>query len=325
MTEGDEVSERYDPREVERKVRRRWRETDAYERTKQAHDDDPDLYFLDGPPYTSGQMHLGTAWNKTLKDCVVRYKRMQGFDVHDQPGYDMHGLPIEVKVEEKLGFESKSEIEEYGVGSFVEDCKEFALDNLEAMNDDFRSMGVWMDWDRPYRTLDPSYMEGAWWAFQRAFERGLVERGKRVINQCPRCETAIADTEVEYDEIESPSIYVEFPLEDDEDEASLVIWTTTPWTIPANLYVAVDSELEYAKVEATRGGDTEVLVVASDCLDDVLREGRYEEYEVLDEFTGEDLVGARYRHPLADRVPSQERLDAEDGVHEVHATGFVSA
>ena len=327
----DEVSDRYDPDAVEDAARSYWEDTDAYRETKRAHADDPDYYFLDGPPYTSGQMHLGTAWNKTLKDSVIRYLRMQGYDVHDQPGYDMHGLPIEVKVEEELGFETKSDIEEHGVANFIDDCKQFAEDNLAAMNEDFQRMGVWMDWDDPYRTLDPEYMEGAWWAFDRAFDRGLVERGKRVINQCPRCETAIADAEVEYDQIESPSIYVRFPLEDDPDDASLVIWTTTPWTIPANLYVAVDEELEYAKVAAERdggedaGGATDVLIVASECLEDVLREGRYDDYEVLDEFTGDALVGERYEHPLTDHVPEQERLDEESGVHEVYATDFVSA
>ncbi len=323
--EISEVGETYRPRDVEEDVEEYWRDTGAYEETKQAHDEDPDLYFLDGPPYTSGQMHLGTAWNKTLKDCFIRYKRMQGYDVHDQPGYDMHGLPIEVKVEEELGFENKSDIEEYGVESFIDDCKEFATDNLEAMNEDFQSMGVWMDWDDPYRTLDPEYMEGAWWAFQKTFERGLVERGKRVINQCPRCETAIADAEVEYDEITSPSIYVEFPLVDDEDDASLVIWTTTPWTIPANLYVAVDEDLEYSKVEAHRDGERDVLVVASDCLEDVLGRGRYEDYTVLETYSGGDIVGRRYRHPLESQVPKQKELDMEDGVHEVYSTDFVSA
>ncbi|MFB6282660.1 MAG: isoleucine--tRNA ligase [Halobacteria archaeon] len=319
----EEVSDRYDPGEVESEVKTYWDETDAYEVTKEAHSDDPTYYFLDGPPYTSGQMHLGTAWNKTLKDVVIRYLRMQGYDVHDQPGYDMHGLPIEVKVEEKLGFENKSDIKEYGVENFIDDCKEFAETNLEDMNEDFRSMGVWMDWSDPYRTLDNSYMEGAWWAFNEAHERGLVEKGQRVINQCPRCETAIADAEVEYDEIDSPSIYVKFPLVD--SEGSLVIWTTTPWTLPANLYVAVDSDLEYSRIEAEKEGDTEQLIVASECVEDVLREGRYQDYEVLEEIQGEELVGERYRHPLEDQVPEQREYDDSDGVHEVHAGDFVTA
>jgi isoleucyl-tRNA synthetase len=321
MEIDDELSERYDPHDVEPEVKAYWDEADAYEAAKEAHDDDPNLYFLDGPPYTSGQMHLGTAWNKTLKDAVVRYLRMQGHDVTDRPGYDMHGLPIEVKVEEELGFENKSDIEEFGVENFIQECKEFANENLDAMNDDFRSMGVWMDWENPYKTLSPEYMEGAWWGFKRAFNRGLVERGKRVINQCPRCETAIADAEVEYEEIESPSIYVKFPLVD--EDASLVIWTTTPWTIPANLYVAADADAEYAKIRATKDGEDEVLYVASNCVEDVLRAGRYEDYDVRETFDGEELLGKRYEHPLADEVPRQEELDEEEGVHEVYTADFV--
>jgi len=321
MEIDDEVSDRYDPHDVEPDVKEYWDETDAYEKTKEAHADDPDMYFLDGPPYTSGQMHLGTAWNKTLKDAVVRYLRMRGHNVTDRPGYDMHGLPIEVKVEEELGFENKGDIEEYGVENFIEECKTFAEDNLDAMNDDFRSMGVWMDWEDPYRTVSNEYIEGAWWGFARAYDRGLVEKGKRVINQCPRCETSIADAEVEYEDIESPSIYVRFPL--DDEEGSLVIWTTTPWTIPANLYVAVDGDAEYSKVRAEKDGDAEVLYLASECVEDVLRAGRYDDYEVLDTFEGDDLVGNKYEHPLADEVPEQNGLDSEDGVHEVYTADFV--
>ncbi|MDY7080873.1 MAG: class I tRNA ligase family protein, partial [Halobacteria archaeon] len=122
----DEVSDRYDPHEVEPEIKDYWDENDAYERTKEAHADDPDYYFLDGPPYTSGQMHLGTAWNKTLKDAVIRYLRMQGYNVTDRPGYDMHGLPIEVKVEEERGFENKGDIQEFGVENFIDECKRFA-------------------------------------------------------------------------------------------------------------------------------------------------------------------------------------------------------
>ena len=322
MEIDDELSERYDPHDVEPDVKEYWDDENAYEAAKEAHTDDPNLYFLDGPPYTSGQMHLGTAWNKTLKDAVVRYLRMRGHDVTDRPGYDMHGLPIEVKVEERLGFENKSDIEDYGVENFIEECKDFAEENLDAMNEDFRSMGVWMDWEDPYKTLSPEYMEGAWWAFESAFDRGLVERGKRVINQCPRCETAIADAEVEYEEIESPSIYVKFPLGD--EDASLVIWTTTPWTIPANLYVAIDPDAEYAKVRATKDGEDEVLYVASECVEDVLRAGRYDDYDVRETFDGDALVGKRYEHPLSEEVPRQKELDEEEGVHQVYAADFVT-
>ncbi|SEA12049.1 Isoleucyl-tRNA synthetase [Haloplanus vescus] len=320
MDDADDVSDQYTPEDVESSVNAYWDEHDAYEAAKEAHADDPPFFFVDGPPYTSGQMHLGTAWNKTLKDAIIRYKRMSGYDVTDRPGYDMHGLPIEVKVEEELGFNSKKDIEEYGMEAFIEECKSFAEENRAKMDEDFQSIGAWMDWDNPYRTISPEYMEATWWAFKQVHENGLVERGKRAINQCPRCETAIADNEVEYHEIESPSIYVKFPLQD--REGSLVIWTTTPWTIPANEFVAVDADMTYQAVEATNDGESEVLYVAEPCVEDVLKKGRYDDYEVREELTGEELVGWAYDHPLAEEVP--DHADGE-GVGEVYSAEYVEA
>jgi isoleucyl-tRNA synthetase len=316
----DEVDDQYTPADVESAVETYWDDADAYEATKEAHADDPAFFFVDGPPYTSGQMHLGTAWNKTLKDAVIRYKRMSGHRVTDRPGYDMHGLPIEVKVEEELGFDSKRDIEEYGMEAFIDECKAFAERNREAMDEDFQSIGVWMDWDDPYETISPEYMEAAWWAFQQVDERGLVEQGKRSVNYCPRCQTAIAANEVEYDEITSPSIYVKFPLQD--REGSLVIWTTTPWTIPANTFVAVDGEMTYQAVRAEKGGESETLYIAEPCVEDVLKKGRYEDYEVVDELAGEDLVGWTYDHPLESHL---NEIPDFEGAAEVYTADYVEA
>ncbi|WP_129115784.1 isoleucine--tRNA ligase [Halegenticoccus tardaugens] len=333
----EDLSDQYAPEEVESSAEAHWEEHDAYEATREAHADDPPFFFVDGPPYTSGQMHLGTAWNKTLKDAVIRYKRMCGHRVTDRPGYDMHGLPIEVKVEQELGFENKRDIEELGVEAFIEECKTFAERNREAMDEDFESMGVWMDWDDPYKTLSPEYMEATWWAFERVHENGLVNRGKRAVNQCPRCETAIADNEVEYHEIESPSIYVKFPLRD--REGSLVIWTTTPWTIPANTFVAVDGEMTYQAVRAEKDGEgearsasesssgdepreSELLYLAEPVVEEVLKKGRYDDYEVVDEVAGEEMVGWEYDHPLAEEVP--DHVDFE-GALQVYTADYVEA
>jgi isoleucyl-tRNA synthetase len=315
-----EIPEQYAPHEVEETVGSFWEDVDAYEATKKAHADDPPFFFVDGPPYTTGQMHLGTAWNKSLKDAVIRYERMSGHRVTDRPGYDMHGLPIETKVEEELDFETKRDIEAFGMENFIEECRRFAEENRVAMDDDFQSLGVWMDWDDPYRTITPEYMEAAWWAFRQVYERDLVEQGKRSINQCPRCETAIANNEVEYHEVHKPSIYVEFPLVD--REGSLVIWTTTPWTIVANTFVAVDGELTYQKVRAESDGETEVLYLAADCVEEALSVARYDDYEVLDEFDGEELVGWSYDHPLAEEVP--DHVDSE-GARQVYTADYVEA
>ncbi len=316
----DEVSDRYRPAAVEAAVAERWAAVDAYAATKEAHRDDPAFYFLDGPPYTNGSPHMGHAWNKSLKDCYIRYRRMTGHRVIDRPGYDMHGLPIETQVEERLGFENKKDIEDYGLEPFIEECKSFAEEHLEILQEAFVDLGVWMDWDDPYKTLDPTYMEAAWWAFKQAHERGLVEQGKRSISQCPRCETAIANNEVEYDVVEDPSIYVTFPLVG--REGSLVVWTTTPWTIPANTFVAVDPALSYQAVEAERDGESRVLWIAEACVEDVLSAGRFEDYTVRETVTGEDMIGWAYEPPFE---PTETGHPGGDDCFCVYGADFVEA
>jgi len=326
MSDAEDVSDQYDPHAVEDRVADRWDERDAYERTVEHRADGEDFFFVDGPPYTSGAAHMGTTWNKTLKDAYIRYLRMSGYDVTDRPGYDMHGLPIETKVEEKLDFENKKDIENFGEEAFIEECKAFAEEQLDGLQSDFQSFGVWMDWDDPYKTVDPEYMEAAWWGFSQANDRGLVEQGQRSISQCPRCETAIANNEVEYEQVEDPSIYVKFDLAD--RKGKLVIWTTTPWTIPANTFVAVDPEVEYAAVDATTDGEEERLYVAADCVEGVLKEGRYDDYEIAKTLSGEEMLGWAYEHPLGDEVPDHPEgngaLEVYDADYvEVDRTGLV--
>ncbi|MFC4989241.1 isoleucine--tRNA ligase [Saliphagus infecundisoli] len=318
MSRFGEIEEGYDPHAVEQRVFDHWEDVDAYERTKRHRAEGETYFFVDGPPYTSGSAHMGTTWNKSLKDCYIRFLRMQGYDVTDRPGYDMHGLPIETRVEEQLGFENKKDIEAYGEDAFIEACKEYADEQLEGLQSDFQDFGVWMDWDDPYKTVDPEYMEAAWWGFSRAAERGLVEKGHRSISQCPRCETAIANNEVEYEDVSDPSVYVKFDLAD--REGSLVVWTTTPWTIPANTFTAVDPDGEYVGVRARKEGEEELLYVAEAKYEEVLREGRYDDFEVEEELAGEELLGWGYDHPLAAEVP--DHTD-HDGAHEVYAADYV--
>jgi isoleucyl-tRNA synthetase len=318
MNRFAEVDDQYDPHAVEERTFDHWEAVDAYRKTKEHRADGEDYFFVDGPPYTSGAAHMGTTWNKTLKDAYIRYLRMRGYDVTDRPGYDMHGLPIETKVEERLGFENKKDIEAFGMENFIEECKAFADEQLEGLQSDFQSFGVWMDWENPYKTVSPEYMEAAWWGFEQAHERGLVTQGKRSITQCPRCETAIAKNEVEYHQVEDPSVYVKFPLA--ECEGYLVVWTTTPWTIPGNTFVAVGGDVTYAKVRAEKDGTEEVLYVASDVVDEVLEKGGYTDYAVEDELAGEEMVGWTYEHPLAEEVPDHP---AFDGALEVYTADYV--
>ena len=278
------------------------------------------FFFVDGPPYTTGHIHLGTAWNKIIKDSILRYRSMNDYHILDRAGWDMHGLPIEVKVEEVLGFASKKDIERYGVGKFIEKCKEFALLQKDDMTRQFHSLGVWLNWKDPYMTLRDEYIEAAWWTLKQAQQKNLLEEGKRVVNWCPRCETAIADSEVEYEERVDPSIYVKFQLKD-EPGTSIVIWTTTPWTIPSNIAVAVHPSFEYSRVKAvTSTGESETLIMASSLVEDVLKKGKICRFQDTGHMLGEDLAVLEYTHPLADQMPKQARFK-----HNVYLADFVTA
>jgi isoleucyl-tRNA synthetase len=307
----------YNAKEIELSVRSFWTKDSIYDRVKDQNKGNKPWFFVDGPPYTTGHIHLGTAWNKILKDSILRYHRMLGLDVVDRAGYDMHGLPIEVRVEHELGFENKKDIEAYGIGAFIEKCKQFALSHKDIMSDQFEALGVWMDFKNPYQTITPDYIEAAWWTLKKAHEKGLLERGHRVVNWCPRCETAIADSEVEYWDEEDPSLFVKFPIIGKDDEY-LVIWTTTPWTLPANVAVAVDKDFIYAKVAGLKDGKTEFLWIAEDLVPDVLKKGRYQDFSIIEKKTGAELAGTRYSSPLADLVPRQKEIE-----HKVVIAGFV--
>jgi len=303
----------YSPQKVEAEVFKFWKESAIYEKVKAR--GGKKFFFVDGPPYTTGRIHLGTAWNKVIKDTILRYLRMNGFSPTDTPGWDMHGLPIEVKVEQELGFKNKRDIERFGVENFVKKCMDYALRNKDMMTEQFKALAVWMDWERPYMTVKAEYMNSAWFAIKKAHEKGLLERKKMVVNWCPRCETALADAEVEYSEREDPSIYVKFRLRNGE---YVLVWTTTPWTIPANMAVAVNPRLKYARVKAYRNGAAEVLILAESLID-VLAKG-YERWEVLETFPGEKLEGLEYEHPLAEEIPVQRNFN-----HKIVLADFVSA
>ncbi|WNY27163.1 isoleucine--tRNA ligase [Methanolapillus ohkumae] len=315
-----EISDKYDTGKIEQEINQFWRENDAYLKTREGRKAGKKFFFVDGPPYTTGHIHMGTAWNKVIKDTVLRYYSMNGFAVTDRPGWDMHGLPIEVKVEEKLGFKSKKDIEEFGVGNFIQECKSFAIEKKGSMTEQFKSLGVWMDWDNPYMTLKDEYIESAWWVTKKAQEKDLLEVGKRVVNWCPRCETAIADSEVEYADREDPSIFVKFPIKGAE-KTYLVIWTTTPWTIPSNVAVAVHPDFEYAVVSAINPADeTETLILAADTVSAVLKKGKYKSFEITDKKTGTEVSGMEYLSPLAGEVPIQSEMN-----HAVYLADYVTA
>lgn len=313
-----EVTANFSAKEIEREVQEYWRTHGTYQAVKQLRAACKPFFFVDGPPYTTGHIHLGTAWNKIIKDSLLRYQRMNGKNVIDRAGYDMHGLPIEVKVEQALGFVSKKDIEKFGIQPFIEKCREFAVENKKLMDDQFLALGVWLDFPGAYQTVKPEYIEAAWWTLARAQERGMLERGHRVVNWCPRCETAIADAEVEYWDESDPSIFVKFPLTGKTGEF-LLIWTTTPWTLPANVAVAVSKEFEYAKVLAKKDGKEEFLWIAEPLVKAVLKKGRYKDFSIVEKKKGAELVGWTYDSPLKELVPLQKEIQ-----HRVVAADFVA-
>ncbi len=302
--------EPFEPKKVEEKVLKFWKDRKVYGKVKKLAKGQKPFFFADGPPYATGNIHMGTGWNKIIKDCYIRFWRMQGFDVWDQPGYDSHGTPIEYQVEKKLGFSSKKDIEAYGAARFIRECRGFATKYIDVMSREFANLGVWMDWDRPYVTLNNSYIEGAWFTFKRANEKGLLYKGLYPIHVCPRCETAVSYNEIEHETVTDASVYVKFPIQGREREY-FIIWTTTPWTLPANTGIMVHPSFSYSLVEVRSG---EKYVIATELVDSLMEKFGMESYTTVRTFSGDDLSGMLYEHPLRDLVPAIRNLE---GAHRV--------
>ncbi|HEY3886489.1 MAG TPA: class I tRNA ligase family protein, partial [Vicinamibacterales bacterium] len=245
----------------------RWAAMDLYGQIRAKRRGAPKYVFHDGPPYANGRIHLGTALNKILKDLVIKSKSMAGFDVPYVPGYDCHGLPIELKVDRELGPKKR----DMSTAEIRRACREYAQKFIDVMTAEFERLMVFGDWKHHYLTMDFRYQADIARSLGTFVERGLVYKGKKPVHWCIHCRTALAEAEVEYEEHSSPSIYVEFPLADRSREelaarvpelagrdVSVLIWTTTPWTIPSNLAVAFHPEFDYGAYDI----DGRVVIVA---------------------------------------------------------------
>ncbi|HSK71457.1 MAG TPA: class I tRNA ligase family protein, partial [Pyrinomonadaceae bacterium] len=292
----------------------KWNEMNLYEMIREVRKNADKFILHDGPPYANADIHIGTALNKILKDFVVKSRSMMGFDSPYIPGYDCHGLPIETHVEKKLAEKGKNKAD-LPVATFRRICREHAANAMDGQTRDFKRLGIFGEWENPYLTMSHEYESETARLFGRFLERGYVYKGQRPVYWCIHDQTALAEAEVEYRLHTSPSIYVKFPLKSDPAEidanlagrkVSLVIWTTTPWTIPSNLGIAVHPEFEYAAVEA---GD-EVLIVASEligfvfvkcCLGEADENGERHLPTILAKFPGSRLEGLWARHPWIDR------------------------
>ncbi|MEK6929004.1 MAG: isoleucine--tRNA ligase [Nanoarchaeota archaeon] len=280
--------------EYEKEVLGFWKENQIYEKSKKKNQKGKKFYMVDGPPYATGYIHLGTALNKILKDIAMRSQRMQGKNVIDIPGYDTHGVPIEFQVEKEIGSTSKQDIEKYGVKKFVDKCRNFATKYIEIMNSEFANLGVWMDWKNPYLTLSEKYIETIWHSFKEAEKKGLLYLGKYPVHVCSRCATAVAYNEIIYEKQKDLSIFVKFPLKDKKN-TFLIIWTTTPWTLPGNTAIMVNPSVIYQEIENNK---SEKWIIAKD-LKDTLISSFKDNFRVLREFKGKDMEGWKYDSPIS--------------------------
>lgn len=302
----------------EPEIQRLWNEMDIYRRVLEKTRGRPSFILHDGPPYANGDIHLGTALNKILKDIIIKYKSMRGYFCPYVPGWDCHGQPIEHEVEKRLGQEKGK----LGVMEIRRRCRDYALHFVERQSMQFQRLGVRGDFQEPYLTLKPSYEAVNIRILGELARRGLVYRSRKPIHWCPRCVTALAEAELEYHEKTSPSIYVKFPLLDslpgfENQEAAVVIWTTTPWTLPANVAVALHPDMQYVVVEA----DGQRLLVGEPLLERALREMSVGNHRELGRIPGHRLKGLRARHPWRDRpslLVNSDYVTTEQGTGAVH-------
>jgi isoleucyl-tRNA synthetase len=330
---------------LELEVLERWRERDVFAASLRERKGAEQWVFYEGPPTANGPPGSHHVLSRVFKDIYPRYKTMRGYRVERKGGWDCHGLPVEIAVERELGIRSKAEIEEYGIKEFNERCRASVFTFLEEWNRLTERIGFWLDLDDAYRTLDESYIESVWWALAQIDERELLYEGRKVVPYCPRCETTLSSHEVAlgYRDVVDPSVYVRLPVHLPATECAgwagilkegdaLLIWTTTPWTLPGNVAVAVAPEVEYVRARTKREStptdiadepqDETVYVLAGALAERVLGEG----VEILDRFPGRDLLGQHYSGPifaLSDREPGGYPIVAGDFVTTEDGTGIV--
>ncbi len=298
-------------------ILRFWEDIDVYRLVNEKNQGRDKFILHDGPPYANGDIHLGHTLNKVLKDMIVKHRSMAGFDAPYVPGWDTHGLPIEQQAIKNLGIDRhKTDVLE-----FRHFCRDYALKYIDIQRNEFKRLGIRGDWENPYLTLKPEFEAIQIKVFGDMANKGYIYKGLKPVYWCADCETALAEAEIEYHDKVSPSIYVKFPVVDGKgvvpDDAAVIIWTTTPWTLPANLAVCLHPEFTYVVVEA--GGDK--YVVAKGLLETVASELGWQDCQVRAEFTGQELDKAVCRHPFIERdslVIMGEHVTLEAGTGCVH-------
>ncbi len=304
----------YNHKNLEKEIHEYWKkEKIAEEITAFGKTNKKKFYLLDGPPYANGLPHAGHVMTIVYKDIWGKLKTMQGYDVWFQPGFDCHGLPIENKVEKEMGVTSKKDIEtKVGVEKFINRCRNFAHTNLTDWMTFYKQVAAWKGWLNPYLTYHNTYIESGWWTIKTLYEKGLMVEGKKPIHWCPTCETSISGYEATdaYKDVTDPSVYIKFPIKGKKDEYFLA-WTTTPWTLPANVALVVHPDETYVKIEL----HGEKLIFAKKLLKAVLEKKKINHVQTIEEFKGKTLEGTKYE-PLLD-VPIQKDTHKEETAHKI--------
>jgi len=310
--------------EYENDIAKEWKKNKTFEKSIENRPKDNSYVFYDGPPFISGVPHHGTLLSSIVKDAIPRYQTMKGKRVERVWGWDCHGLPAERYTEKKLGIHSREEVLEYGIEKYIIACRANMVQTSGEWEDVVDRIGRWVDFKGAYKTMDKDYMESIWWAFKELHEKGKIYEGEKVLMYCTLDATPLSKAEVTmdagaYQDVTDPSVYVKFKL---EDGRTLLAWTTTPWTLPANTAVAVNKGFEYAEVEV--GG--EKLVIAKELVDKVLTDEKYNvlDYVVLRTFKGKELLGLTYEPLLGvDRGESAHKVWHADYVELEAGTGIV--
>lgn len=319
------VSPRLNVTLSEEEVLRFWKQKDIFHETMKQREGGPEYVFFEGPPTANGKPGIHHVLARAFKDIFPRYKTMRGYHVSRRGGWDTHGLPVEIEVEKKLGFTNKQQIEDYGIEKFNKLCRESAFTYIQEWEKMTDRIGYWVDLNTAYITYKNEYIESVWHILRDFWDKDLLYQGFKVVPYCPRCGTPLSDHEVAqgYREVNDPSIYVRMPLVD-EPGTSLLVWTTTPWTLPANVAVAAGPEVDYVKVEHELAeGGSEKLILAEALLHSVFGD---EPVKVLEHYTGKQLKGMKY-HPLYTFMPTTkpgyfvvnaDYVSTEDGSGLVH-------
>ncbi|MFC1645029.1 isoleucine--tRNA ligase [Patescibacteria group bacterium] len=309
---------------MEEEVLKFWEDNKIFEKSLENRKDSKEYTFYDGPPFATGTPHYGHIVGSLMKDVVPRYWTMRGRYVERKWGWDCHGLPIENIVEKEMGSKKKKDIEEMGVDKFNELCRSKVLGYVDEWKKVIGRVGRWADMEDAYKTMDKDYMESVWWVFKELYDKGFVYESYRSMHVCPRCETTLSQSEVAegYKDIKDLSVTAEFELVD-EPGTYVLAWTTTPWTLPGNVALAVGEDIDYVKVEKEdEGGNGGIakFVLAKERLVEVF-EGS--EYEIVEEFKGKDLVGKSCK-PLFDAYAKDESLENRENGWKIYAADFVT-